>query len=169
MTHTIRFQLNTTYDSPTLLLPPQKKVQTKKRPKLGKKFKCPFCANVEAVECKMDHKEKIGRLACRLCAASYQMPIHQLMEPIDVFSEWLDDCEAAARNQAAGGDAAAAAPEYNDEDDDDDDIPEPVDFGKKRAARENELSNKKQKTSKEPKQTFTDLGLDDSDSDSDEE
>lgn len=151
-------------------------VQTKKRTTLDRKFKCPFCANVEAVECKMDNRQGVGSLACRLCAASYQMPIHHLHEPIDVFSEWLDDCEAAANNQSGGGGeadggAAAAAPRYNDEDDeDDDDIPEAVDFGKKRAAKDTGANKKKQKTSKEEsKQTFTDLGLDDSDSDDDEE
>ena len=29
------------------------------------------------------------------------MPIHHLHEPIDVFSEWLDDCEAAAQGKIA--------------------------------------------------------------------
>ena len=29
------------------------------------------------------------------------MPIHHLHEPIDVFSEWLDDCEAAERGEVA--------------------------------------------------------------------
>ena len=150
---------------------------------LAKKFKCPFCANNDAVECKMDQKNGVGSLACRLCGASYQMPIHHLHEPIDVFSEWLDDCEEATKQQNGGtntngdgGVSAAAAPHYHDEDDedddDDDDLPGPVDFSsKKRPAKDTGASNKKQKTSGEEtsKQTFTDLGLDDSDSDSDDE
>ena len=57
----------------------------------------------------------IGSLNCRLCGANYQMPIHHLHEPIDVFSEWLDDCEAAANPRA--GAASAAEPRYDDEDD----------------------------------------------------
>mmetsp|Transcript_6572 Transcript_6572/g.13731 ORF Transcript_6572/g.13731 Transcript_6572/m.13731 type:complete len:143 (-) Transcript_6572:309-737(-) len=95
-------------------------VQTKKKIKLSKRFKCPFCANEDTVECKMDFKMSIGSLNCRLCGANYQMPIHHLHEPIDVFSEWLDDCEAAANPRSAAADAtAAAAPRYDDEDDDD--------------------------------------------------
>lgn len=149
-------------------------VQTKKRPTLAKRFKCPFCANEEVVECKMDNKNKVGSLNCRLCAASYQMPIHHLHEPIDVFSEWLDDCERAAANGGGdgGGPGDGAAPRYNDEDDeDDDDIPQPVDLSgrsKKRPAEETG-ARKKQKTGKEESKTFTNLGLDDSDSDSDED
>mmetsp|Transcript_26831 Transcript_26831/g.44193 ORF Transcript_26831/g.44193 Transcript_26831/m.44193 type:complete len:183 (-) Transcript_26831:47-595(-) len=108
-------------------------VQTKKRPTLAKRFKCPFCANDETVECKMDFKVGIGSLACRLCGASYQMPIHHLHEPVDVFSEWLDDCEAAQQGKPTGGSGAAGAggvpllgdssgaPQYESSDDDDGD------------------------------------------------
>ncbi|WP_133158955.1 transcription elongation factor 1 family protein, partial [Microcystis aeruginosa] len=74
-------------------------VQTTRREGLAKRFKCPFCANEDVVECKMDLKKGVGSLACRMCGASYQMPIHHRHEPIDVFSEWLDDCEAAERGE----------------------------------------------------------------------
>lgn len=99
------------------------------------------------------------------------MPIHHLHEPIDVFSEWLDDCEAAANGQRTGADAPPEAARFPDDDDEDDDVPEAVDFtggrdnNKKRPAQDT-APRKKQKTDKgEGKQTFTDLGLDDSDSD----
>jgi len=94
---------------------------------LAKLFKCPFCANEDTVECKMDFKMSIGSLNCRVCGASYQMKIHHLHEPVDVFSEWLDDCEAAANpNAQGGGRGDVAEPRYADEavgdqDDDDDD------------------------------------------------
>lgn len=131
----------------------------------------------------MDFRGGVGSLACRLCAASYSMPIHHLHEPIDVFSEWLDDCESAAnqRNGVGGGDdQAGAVPRYQDEDDeDDDDIPEAAEFNggrgnssKKRPAESYSISNKQQKMSSEggTKETYTALGLDDSDdSDSDED
>eukprot|EP00978_Attheya_sp_CCMP212_P027399 scaffold91721_cov36-Attheya_sp.AAC.1 len=78
-------------------------VQTKKRPTLAKRFKCPFCANEDVVECKMNFRQGTGSLACRLCGATYQMPIHHLHEPVDVFSEWLDDCEAAERANSGNG------------------------------------------------------------------
>ncbi|CAB9510216.1 Transcription elongation factor 1 homolog [Seminavis robusta] len=140
-------------------------VQTKKRATLAKQFKCPFCANEEVVECKMDFKASVGSLTCRLCAASYQMPIHHLHEPIDVFSEWLDDCEAAANGQRTGEAPPAEAPRFNDEEDEDD-VPEAVEFNgrnnQKRPAQDTG-ARKKQKTGKAA--TITDLGLDDSDSD----
>jgi len=82
-------------------------VQTKKRVVLAKRFKCPFCANDESVECQMKHREGTGSLSCRICDASFQMPIHHLHEPIDVFSEWLDACEAAEKRQGGGGGGGA--------------------------------------------------------------
>lgn len=145
-------------------------VQTKKRPTLAKRFKCPFCANEDVVEAKMDFRSGIGALNCRLCGASYQMPIHHLHEPIDVFSEWLDDCEAAALGKPTGQAAAAQQqqdnrPEYDisDDEDDDDDV---------RAAPPSKPSGDTGKTKKEaaaptPSRNYADLGLDDSDSDSD--
>lgn len=105
-------------------------VATKKRPTLAKRFKCPFCANDDVVECIMDRRNAIGKLSCRMCSASYQMGIHNLHEPIDVFSEWLDDCEAAERlngtsSTPAGGASSGSAEDgryqyeddYGDEDD----------------------------------------------------
>lgn len=55
----------------------------------------------------MKHREGTGSLSCRICDASFQMPIHHLHEPIDVFSEWLDACEAAEKGHGGGaqGDA----------------------------------------------------------------
>lgn len=50
----------------------------------------------------MKLREGTGSLSCRICDASFQMPIHHLHEPIDVFSEWLDACEAAEKGQQAG-------------------------------------------------------------------
>ena len=51
----------------------------------------------------MDQQKGIGSLACRLCGASFQMPVHHLHEPTDVFSEWLDECEAVKSGGGAGG------------------------------------------------------------------
>mmetsp|Transcript_12011 Transcript_12011/g.30446 ORF Transcript_12011/g.30446 Transcript_12011/m.30446 type:complete len:159 (-) Transcript_12011:181-657(-) len=149
-------------------------VQTKKRPTLAKRFKCPFCANEDCVECKMDWRMGIGSLNCRLCGASYQMPIHHLHEPVDVFSEWLDDCEAAALGKPTGQAAAAIAaqeasnnrPEY-DLSDDDDEIDDPP-----QKATKSKLSSKgktnSSKRQEAPKGTnYAALGLGDSDDDSD--
>jgi len=156
-----------------------KQVQTKKRVTLAKRFKCPFCANEDVVECKMDFRQGVGSLACRLCGASYQMPIHHLHEPVDVFSEWLDDCEAAAQGkptgQAAAQAAAAAAqhdqPQYDisdDDDDDDDDLGQPSGLSKGAATNSGgESKLKKSDGETAPDTSYAALGLDDSDDDSD--
>jgi transcription elongation factor Elf1 len=34
-----------------------------------------------------------GELFCRICDAKFQTSINSLTEPIDVFSEWLDEAE----------------------------------------------------------------------------
>mmetsp|Transcript_17898 Transcript_17898/g.34033 ORF Transcript_17898/g.34033 Transcript_17898/m.34033 type:complete len:147 (+) Transcript_17898:170-610(+) len=137
-------------------------VQTKRRPKLARRFKCPFCANEDTVECKMDMKAMMGSLRCRLCASNYQCPINHLSEPIDVFSEWLDDCEAAANpREVTGGAAAASAPRYDEEDDDDDDIPEGMPQKK--------VSSKKSGSGGGGQTTYEDLGLGDSEDDDDDE
>jgi transcription elongation factor Elf1 len=127
----------------------------------------------------MDFRAGIGSLACRLCAAAFQMPIHHLNEPIDVFSEWLDDCEAAANGRqpnsaepsAGGGGGAAAAPRYDSEDDDDDDIPASsgLKTNKTASAAKGGANNNNGKEKEGARPSYTDLGLDDSDDDSDDD
>jgi len=136
-------------------------VQTKKRVVLSKRFKCPFCANDNAVECKMEHKKGTGSLNCRICDASFQMPIHHLHEPIDVFSEWLDACEAAERGDGGGenevddGDndkvTSYANGDFSDDEDDDDDL----------------VRDGDKKRSGQAKHDYGTMGLNDSDDDSD--
>ncbi len=131
----------------------------------------------------MKHREGTGSLKCRMCDASFQMPIHHLHEPIDVFSEWLDECEAAEKrsngildastNANVGGtgmttgigsagvgggmrnnsNAARQGYEYDSEEDDDD-LGESSGLGAKR-------NNQQQQHSRNS------LGLGDSDDDSD--
>jgi hypothetical protein len=108
----------------------------------------------------MDFKAGIGSLNCRLCAASYQMPVHHLHEPVDVFSEWLDDCEAAAQGKATGDDQQPD--QYEDEsEEEEDDLPEASGLQSKPAAAKASNDN----TTARP--SYTDLGLEDSDSDDD--
>lgn len=83
------------------------------------------------------------------------MPIHHLHEPIDVFSEWLDDCEAAATGRSNGNEEVQQQ-QYDDESGDDE-LPEASGLQAKPAGQSSKGSA--------PKQSLTDLGLDDSDSD----
>mmetsp|Transcript_4345 Transcript_4345/g.6499 ORF Transcript_4345/g.6499 Transcript_4345/m.6499 type:complete len:86 (-) Transcript_4345:312-569(-) len=74
-----------------------KKMAKKKRPKVPTTFKCPFCCHENVVECKMHWNEGTGELSCRICGANFQSAINYLTEPIDLFSEWIDACEAEAQ------------------------------------------------------------------------
>ena len=115
----------------------------------------------------MDFRLGIGSLDCRLCGASYQMPIHHLHEPVDVFSEWLDDCEAAALGKPTGQAAAALEaqnqhrPEYDlsDDDENDDAIDETPALSSK--------TKKGSSAAQAATPNYADLGLGDSDDDSD--
>mmetsp|Transcript_16664 Transcript_16664/g.16094 ORF Transcript_16664/g.16094 Transcript_16664/m.16094 type:complete len:163 (-) Transcript_16664:593-1081(-) len=152
-------------------------VQTKKRQSLARRFKCPFCANENAVECKMDNRAGVGSLACRLCGASYQMPIHHLHEPVDVFSEWLDDCEAAERGgttqpqteQQQGPDESRGYFDGSDDEDDDLGAASGINNDNRKSSGNATTNNSSEKNSSPPQQqqpTYTSLGLDDSDDDS---
>ncbi|CAM9542960.1 unnamed protein product [Phaeothamnion confervicola] len=78
-----------------------KKISTKKKRVLETIFKCPFCSHDKVVECKVNAKEKIGTLVCRRCEVKYSTVANYLTEPIDVYTEWIDACEA---ENAANGD-----------------------------------------------------------------
>ncbi|KQK19552.1 transcription elongation factor 1 homolog [Brachypodium distachyon] len=67
---------------------PKKKVQ-----KLATTFSCPFCNHADSVDCTIDLKLRIAEVACHVCKESYSTKAHELTEPIDVYSEWIDECE----------------------------------------------------------------------------
>ncbi|XXG77470.1 hypothetical protein AAC387_Pa08g1615 [Persea americana] len=69
------------------------KPPTKKKIKVDTCFTCPFCNHAGTVECDMDKKHMIGVALCYICKESYSTTIHGLSGPIDVYSEWLDECE----------------------------------------------------------------------------
>jgi len=48
-----------------------------------------------------DFEVKIGTITCTLCEASYETKIHLLSEPIDVYSDWVDECERLNYGDAA--------------------------------------------------------------------
>lgn len=92
------------------------------------------------------------------------MPIHHLHEPIDVFSEWLDDCEAAERGEVAAArpgenkrqnvsDVHDTSKDYDDDEDDEELLHNPM--AVKTTGNADKATNN------------ASLGLDDSDDDSD--
>ena len=78
-----------------------KKVVKKKAVGVPKVFKCIFCNHEESVECKLDFKVMIGDLKCRICGESFQTTIHSLTDPIDIFSEWLDETQEKQLRQSS--------------------------------------------------------------------
>ncbi|OII75376.1 uncharacterized protein cubi_01897 [Cryptosporidium ubiquitum] len=71
-----------------------KKVEVKKSkvPKLDKEFSCPFCNNVKTVGVRMNHKERLGHLSCRVCGVEYTSRIGKFDEAVDIYSNWIDKC-----------------------------------------------------------------------------
>ena len=111
----------------------------------------------------MDFKAGIGTLTCRLCTANYQMPIHHLHEPIDVFSEWLDDCEAAQNPNSNSNAAATTTYDDGDDDDDDDDLPESSGLGQRKPSAKPSATNNTSRNNNNARSI--DLGDEDSDDD----
>ncbi len=108
------------------------------------------------------------------------MPIHHLHEPVDVFSEWLDDCEAAAQGRQPPTEPStsqANMPQYESKEEDDE-LPEASGLQAAAASKTKKktsastaaagASSKKNDSKGDAKPSYTDLGLDDSD-DSDDE
>ena len=67
---------------------------TKQKPKLDATFNCPFCNSGKSVAAVLDRESKQGQISCTVCGANYRTPINALSEAIDVYSDWIDACDA---------------------------------------------------------------------------
>eukprot|EP01015_Nassula_variabilis_P017531 TRINITY_DN2772_c0_g1_i2.p3 TRINITY_DN2772_c0_g1~~TRINITY_DN2772_c0_g1_i2.p3 ORF type:complete len:127 (-),score=30.42 TRINITY_DN2772_c0_g1_i2:133-513(-) len=65
------------------------------KPKLETQFDCPACFSQKSVEAKLYKARKEADIGCRVCGANYHTYITNLSEPIDVYSEWIDECKEA--------------------------------------------------------------------------
>ncbi|ONM35115.1 hypothetical protein ZEAMMB73_Zm00001d042347 [Zea mays] len=98
--------------------PPKKRMD-----KLDTVFSCPFCNHGSSVECRIDMKNLIGEASCRICQENFSTTVNEcvknritsklkldttlyiaLTEPIDIYSEWIDECERV--NTVEGDDDA---------------------------------------------------------------
>ncbi|KAH8917237.1 transcription elongation factor 1, partial [Atractiella rhizophila] len=61
---------------------------------LDKSFRCLFCNNASTISCKLDKSSGIGTLVCSSCNQTFSHKINHLSEPIDLYSDWIDACEA---------------------------------------------------------------------------
>eukprot|EP00195_Chlamydomonas_chlamydogama_P016413 CAMPEP_0202901712 /NCGR_PEP_ID=MMETSP1392-20130828/14416_1 /ASSEMBLY_ACC=CAM_ASM_000868 /TAXON_ID=225041 /ORGANISM="Chlamydomonas chlamydogama, Strain SAG 11-48b" /LENGTH=45 /DNA_ID= /DNA_START= /DNA_END= /DNA_ORIENTATION= len=41
----------------------------------------------------MDHDKEMGSMRCNQCQATHQARITHLTEPIDMYHDWIDECE----------------------------------------------------------------------------
>ncbi|KAL3849221.1 hypothetical protein ACJIZ3_011103 [Penstemon smallii] len=80
------------------------KPQPKKRmDKLDTVFTCPFCSHAKSVECEIDWESMIGAVFCYICKESFNTNVTTLTEPIDIYSEWIDECELANNREEDEG------------------------------------------------------------------
>jgi len=63
------------------------------RPKLDTVFDCPFCNHKKTVEVNFEAGRTRANISCRVCAASWSNTVSALTEPIDLYSEWIDECQ----------------------------------------------------------------------------
>ncbi|KAH9001248.1 Elf1-domain-containing protein [Lactarius akahatsu] len=82
----------------------RKKSSRKPAPKrkadpLDTTFTCLFCHHDQSVTVKLDRKEGVAQLVCKVCGQSFQSKVNHLTEPIDIYSEWLDAADYAAKEE----------------------------------------------------------------------
>jgi transcription elongation factor Elf1 len=71
--------------------PPPKKEQAK----LETSFNCPFCNSSKSVSATLDMEREVGTVACSVCGKKFSTKANNLTEAIDIYSDWIDACEAA--------------------------------------------------------------------------
>ncbi|KAF9882975.1 hypothetical protein FE257_004379 [Aspergillus nanangensis] len=72
----------------------------KKRETLSTTFACLFCNHENSVVVKLDKKLGLGNLSCKVCGQVFQTGINYLSAAVDVYSDWVDACDAVAKDTA---------------------------------------------------------------------
>jgi transcription elongation factor Elf1 len=49
---------------------------------------------------KLDKKLGLGHLSCKVCGQRFQTGINYLSAAVDVYSDWVDACDAVAKDAA---------------------------------------------------------------------
>lgn len=73
----------------------------KKKEPLPTAFPCLFCNHEKSVSVKLEKKAGTGELSCKVCGQHFQTGINYLSAAVDVYSDWIDACDAVAK-EAAG-------------------------------------------------------------------
>ncbi|KAL4917897.1 transcription elongation factor Elf1 like-domain-containing protein [Aspergillus aurantiobrunneus] len=61
-------------------------------------FACLFCNHENSIVVKLDKKLGLGHLSCKVCGQRFQTGINYLSAAVDVYSDWVDACDAVAKN-----------------------------------------------------------------------
>ena len=108
----------------------RKKSSRKPGPSRGKDpldttFTCLFCHHDNSVTVRVDRKEGVANLVCKVCDQRYQSKVTHLTEPVDIYSEWIDAADAAEKGRdrpsragASSSSRPVAAPASVDDSDD---------------------------------------------------
>ncbi|MCJ1248305.1 hypothetical protein MMC30_005522 [Trapelia coarctata] len=60
----------------------------------------------------MDKKAGTGELSCKVCGQKFQTGINYLSAAVDVYSDWIDACDAVAKEAAGKDDAPHSYPDF---------------------------------------------------------
>lgn len=71
----------------------KKPVAKRIKQKLDASFSCPFCNSANSVTAQLDFENSTGAVTCAVCNSSFRCDITTLDEAIDVYSQWIDECE----------------------------------------------------------------------------
>ncbi|OJJ55337.1 hypothetical protein ASPSYDRAFT_159119, partial [Aspergillus sydowii CBS 593.65] len=74
--------------------------QPRKREPLPSTFACLFCNHENSIVVKLDKKLGLGHLSCKVCGQRFQTGINYLSAAVDVYSDWVDACDAVAKDTA---------------------------------------------------------------------
>ncbi|PYH88500.1 transcription elongation factor 1 [Aspergillus ellipticus CBS 707.79] len=72
----------------------------RKREPLPSTFACLFCNHENSIIVKLDKKLGLGNLSCKVCGQRFQTGINYLSAAVDVYSDWVDACDAVAKDTA---------------------------------------------------------------------
>lgn len=72
----------------------------KKQEPLAKVFTCLFCNHEKTVIVKIERKNGVGNLRCKVCGQSFQTSINYLTAPVDVYADWVDACDAVSKSRS---------------------------------------------------------------------
>ncbi|POS88041.1 Elf1-domain-containing protein, partial [Erysiphe pulchra] len=75
----------------------KKPVGPRKNAPLPSVFPCLFCNHEKSVMVKLDKKSGVGQLNCKICNQQFQCAVNYLSAAVDVYSDWVDACDAVAK------------------------------------------------------------------------